>query len=81
MMFVILFTVPLGVQLGGGGRVHIRHERLRQYFRSLGFWEKCFGKLLGVKPSWLSYLHYQNPPKTFRIFRKVLAANLPGKQA
>ena len=39
-----------------------------------------FKRLLGyIKPRRLSYIYYQNPPKTFRVFRKVSAGNLAGK--
>ena len=56
---------------------------LSNYFRRRNFSKHsgCFGRILGVKTSRLSYLHYQNPPKTFWTFRKVLAANEAGRRA
>ena len=41
------------------------------FFESWVNLNQNFGFFEGVKPSRLSYLHYQHPPKTFRMLRKV----------
>ena len=46
---------------------------LSNYLRRRNFstHPECFKRILGVKSSRLSDLHYQNPIKTFQMFRKV----------